>query len=123
VPTRSDIFDPRVVRGRGGFVFRDEMRAGQEVEIRGRSFAGARGIRSVEITTDDGATWQPAEIYYPGTELTWAFWRHRWTPTEPGEYVVFSRAVDGTGEPQSDERRGNAPQGAQGYHRATATVR
>ena len=123
VPTRSDIFDPRVVSGRGGFVFRDEMRAGQEVEIRGRSFAGARGIRSVEITTDDGATWQPAEIYYPGTELTWAFWRHRWTPTEPGEYVVFSRAVDGTGEPQSDERRGNAPQGAQGYHRATATVR
>ncbi|MBA2277428.1 MAG: molybdopterin-dependent oxidoreductase [Chloroflexia bacterium] len=122
VPTRSDIFAPRAVSGRGGFVFRDGLQSGQEVEIRGRAFAGSRGVRSVEVTTDDGATWQPAELYYPGTELTWTLWRHRWTPAQAGEFVVTSRATDGTGALQSDETRGIVPQGAQGFHRVTATV-
>ena len=123
VPTRSDIFRPRAIERNRRFEFRDPLQAGRAVEIRGRAFAGDRGIRSVEVTTDDGATWGPAEIYYPGAEPTWALWRFVWRPTVPGEYVVISRAVDGTGTPQSDERRGTVPQGAQGYHRVVATAR
>jgi DMSO/TMAO reductase YedYZ molybdopterin-dependent catalytic subunit len=121
-PTRSDIFAPRTAGAGQSAIFREEIRAGSQVEIRGRAFAADRGIRSVEVTTDDGATWEPAEIYYPGTDLTWSLWRYIWTPEEPGEYRVYSRAVDGTGTPQPSEPRGIIPQGARGYNIVTATV-
>jgi DMSO/TMAO reductase YedYZ molybdopterin-dependent catalytic subunit len=121
-PTRSDIFRPRT-RGAGQSAsFRDQIAAGTVVDLRGRAFAADRGIRSVEVSTDDGATWHPATIYYPGTTLTWALWRYAWTPAKPGEYRVTSRAVDGDGDPQPTAPRGIVPQGAQGYNIVTATV-
>jgi DMSO/TMAO reductase YedYZ molybdopterin-dependent catalytic subunit len=120
--TRSDIFDPRTVLQGGSFSFRQPFPADQPVEIRGRAFAGDRGISSVDISTDGGATWQSAEIYYTGTRLTWSLWRHLWTPPEPGEYVIVSRAFDATGDPQTQEVRGIVPQGASGYHKVTMTV-
>ncbi|MDQ3525635.1 MAG: molybdopterin-dependent oxidoreductase, partial [Chloroflexota bacterium] len=121
-PTRSDIFAPRTFGAAQSATFREEIQVGTQIEIRGRAFAADRGIRSVEVTTDDGATWEPAEIYYPGTELTWSLWRHNWTPNQPGEVRVYSRAVDGAGEPQPSEPQGITPQGARGYNIVTATV-
>lgn len=121
-PTRSDIFAPRTFGAAQSATFREEIQVGSQVEIRGRAFAADRGIRSVEVTTDDGATWEPAEIYYPGTDLTWSLWRNTWTPDEPGEYRVYSRAVDGADEPQPSDPRGIIPQGARGYNIVTATV-
>ncbi len=121
-PTRSDIFRPRTQGAGQRASFRQPISLGTTVDLRGRAFAADRGIRSVEVTTDDGATWRPAEIYYPGTQLTWALWRYTWTPPETGEYRVYSRAVDGNGDPQPSEPRGIIPQGAQGYNIVTATV-
>ncbi len=121
-PTRSDVFRPRTTGAGQSAKFLRPLPAGQPVDLRGRAFAADRGIRSVEVTTDDGETWNDAEIYYPGTDLTWVLWRYQWTPGEAGEYRVYSRAVDGTGEPQPPEPRGIVPQGAQGYNIVTATV-
>ncbi|HVL22500.1 MAG TPA: molybdopterin-dependent oxidoreductase [Thermomicrobiales bacterium] len=120
--TRSDIFRPRTRLRSGKFTFTREFPAGQEIEIRGRAFAGNRGIRSVEISTDGGDSWRPVEIYYPGTKLTWALWRYTWTPPQAGQFVITSRAVDGNGDPQPEEVRGIVPQGASGYHKVTMTV-
>lgn len=121
-PTRSDIFSPRTRLGGNGFTFVRQFKANQTVEIKGRAFAGDRGIRSVEFSTDNGENWRPATIYYPGTRLTWALWSATWTPTSTGTFVITSRAVDGTGAPQPQQARGIVPQGAQGYHRVKATV-
>jgi hypothetical protein len=41
---------------------------------------------------------------------------------EPGTYIVEARAIDGDGEPQPEEPRAVAPDGAQGYHRITLSV-
>ncbi len=120
--TRSDIFSPRTRLGGNGFTFVRQFKANQTVEIKGRAFAGDRGIRSVEFSTDNGGNWRPATIYYPGTRLTWALWSASWTPTSTGTYVITSRAVDGTGAPQPEQAHGIVPQGAQGYHRVKATV-
>lgn len=120
--TRSDIFKPRTVLRSGKFSFRQEFPAAQQVEIRGRAFAGDRGIQSVEISTDGEKTWEPVEIYYPGTKLTWSLWRYNWTPPNAGEFMITSRAVDGNGDPQTQEVRGIVPQGASGYHKLTMTV-
>ena len=120
-PTRSDIFSPRWRRGRND-AFTESFRVNQRATIRGRAFAGARGVESVEFSADDGQTWQPVRVDYPGTRLTWVFWSVDWRPTEPGEYVLVSRAVDGTGAPQPTEAVGITPMGARGYHRVRATV-
>ncbi len=121
-PTRSDIFRPRTLGAGQRATFREAIPAGTTVDLRGRAFAADRGIRSVEVTTDDGETWSPATVYYPGTDLTWALWQFQWVPAQPGEYRVYSRAVDGNGDPQPSEARGIIPQGAQGYNIVTATV-
>lgn len=124
--TRSDVFYPRTKQTAKGFIFTpaagNEFRVGKQSQIKGRAFAADRGVKSVEFTVDNGATWAPAEIYYPGTKLTWALWRFEWTPTKPGAYVIFTRAVDQTGAAQPPESRGIVPQGAQGYQKITATV-
>jgi DMSO/TMAO reductase YedYZ molybdopterin-dependent catalytic subunit len=121
IPTRSDIFAPRWVRRRGDR-FTEPFPVGQTAAIRGRAFAGDRGIRHVEFSADDGQTWREARIDYPGTNLTWTFWSADWRPETPGEYTLLSRAVDGNGDPQPSERRGIVPQGATGYHRVVATA-
>ncbi len=121
IPTRSDIFGPRWVRRRGDN-FVEPFAAGQMTTIRGRAFAGDRGIQRVEFSPDDGETWRDVRIDYPGTNFTWTFWSADWLPEKPGEYTLVSRATDGTGEPQSSERRSIVPQGATGYHRVVATV-
>ncbi len=118
--TRSDFYSPQVVNNTR---FRDPLRAGQQVTVKGRAFAGDRGIQGIEFSPDDGQTWQPVRITYPGTDLTWVFWEADWqVPAQPGEYVVTSRAVDGNGDPQIPEVQDTVPMGAHGYHRVTATV-
>jgi DMSO/TMAO reductase YedYZ molybdopterin-dependent catalytic subunit len=121
IPTRSDIFGPRWVRRRGDS-FVEPFAAGQMTIIRGRAFAGDRGIQKVEFSADDGKSWRGVRIDYPGTNLTWTFWSADWLPEEPGDYTLVSRATDGTGAPQPSETRGIVPQGATGYHRVVATV-
>ncbi|MBA2595721.1 MAG: molybdopterin-dependent oxidoreductase [Chloroflexia bacterium] len=121
IPTRSDIFGPRWVRRRGD-TFVEPFVAGEMATIRGRAFAGDRGVQNVEFSTDDGETWRDVRIDYPGTNLTWTFWSADWEPEEPGDYTIVSRATDGMGEPQPSEARGIVPQGATGYHRVVATV-
>jgi DMSO/TMAO reductase YedYZ molybdopterin-dependent catalytic subunit len=122
VPTRSDFFSPKVDDSRQGFLLRDTVPVGEPIELRGRAFAGDRGVRAVEISTDDGESWQPVRIDYPGTRLTWTFWSFRWRPEEPGEFFLVSRATDGDGVVQPPDKRGIVPQGATGYHRVRATV-
>jgi len=121
IPTRSDIFGPRWVRRRGDN-FVEPFVAGRMAIIRGRAFAGDRGIQKVEFSADDGETWRGVRIDYPGTKLTWTFWSADWLPEEPGQYTLVSRATDGMGAPQPSETRGIVPQGATGYHRVVATV-
>ncbi|MGI8478145.1 MAG: molybdopterin-dependent oxidoreductase [Thermomicrobiales bacterium] len=122
IPTRSDIFAPQWTRGGSGDAFNGPIRVNQRITIKGRAFAGARGVKSIEISVDGEKTWLPVTIDYPGTKLTWVFWSHVWTPGTAGDYTVTSRAVDGDGVPQSTETRGIVAQGATGYHRVVAHV-
>jgi DMSO/TMAO reductase YedYZ molybdopterin-dependent catalytic subunit len=92
------------------------------VQIKGIAFAGDKGIAKVEVSTDDGTTWNEAQLDYPGTMRSWALWSFGWTPAQPGEYHWLVRATDRSGTLQRAERRGIAPQGSSGYHRVTARV-
>jgi DMSO/TMAO reductase YedYZ molybdopterin-dependent catalytic subunit len=123
--TRSDIFAPATRLPRGNvatFEFREPIPSGRPVTIKGRAFSPGNGISEVEVSTDEGTTWNRAEIFYPGTRWTWSHWSFEWTPPAPGEYVLIPRCVDGNGVAQDPEVIGIIPQGASGYQRVIATI-
>jgi DMSO/TMAO reductase YedYZ molybdopterin-dependent catalytic subunit len=95
---------------------------GAPVNLHGIAFGGARGVRSVEVSTDGGATWNPAEIVYRGSPMAWVQWKYEWRPDEPGVRHLVVRAVDGTGALQSEIDKPAGPGPASGYHRVTVTV-
>jgi len=80
IPTHSR-FDAPQVRGDH---FEAPFQVGKTVELRGMAFGGDRGISKVEISSDDGETWDDAEITNPGTKLSWSLWSYQWTPEEEG---------------------------------------
>jgi DMSO/TMAO reductase YedYZ molybdopterin-dependent catalytic subunit len=82
-----------------------EVEAGT-VRIVGVAYSG-NGVESVEVSTDDGQTWQQAEFY--GTDLGRYAWR-RFTyafDAEPGTYTIASRATDSEGNTQPEQRLEN----------------
>ncbi len=58
------------------------------IPVRGVAFAGNRGISMVEVSFDNGRTWVEAWRNYPGSNLTWALWRHEWQPERTGDYSL-----------------------------------
>src|SRR3989304_146706 len=96
---------------------------GDEVGVGGVAYAGDRGIKAAEVSTDDGKTWQPAQIKPPLGKYTWVLWSALWKPTAPGEYTLKVRARDGTGVLQTATEVGTLPDGASGYHRIRVRVR
>ena len=93
-----------------------------EVTIGGVAFAGARGIRQVEVLTDGGTTWQTAKLLPPLGQYTWVLWEYAWHPAQPGRYTLVVRATDGTGVVQPNRDTDTFPDGATGYHRVDVQV-
>lgn len=102
--------------------FNQPMKSGVPVVIKGVAFGGDRGIARVEISFDDARTWHEAQFNLPSSKLEWVLWNYNWRPTQPGEYKLAVRATDGSGQIQTAEERGTAPEGATGYHKVTARV-
>jgi hypothetical protein len=91
-------------------------KANEEVGLGGVAYAGDRGIKTVDVSLDDGKTWQPAQIKPPLGPYTWVLWAALWKPTAPGEYRLKVRARDGTGVVQTAQPSPTLPDGATGYH-------
>ena len=86
-----------------------------EVAIAGVAFAGDRGIDKIEVSLDDGTTWQEAQIKPALSHNAWNLWVY--APTlQAGTYPVKVRATDGAGQLQSEKERDPLPDGATGYH-------
>jgi DMSO/TMAO reductase YedYZ molybdopterin-dependent catalytic subunit len=118
IPTHSR-FDAPQVRGDH---FEAPFQIGKPIELRGMAFGGDRGISKVEISSDDGKTWDEAEITMPGTKISWSLWSYQWTPDEEGKTALLVRATDGDGKLQISEYRDQVPDGATGLHRVRAIV-
>jgi DMSO/TMAO reductase YedYZ molybdopterin-dependent catalytic subunit len=50
-------------------------------------------ITRVEVSTDNGETWDIAEQNQPSNPHEWTLWRHYWKPTVPGQHEILARAV------------------------------
>ncbi|WP_051241633.1 N,N-dimethylformamidase beta subunit family domain-containing protein [Azohydromonas australica] len=66
--------------------------AGQAVTIRGTASDSGGVVGGVEVSTDNGATWHPANGR--------GSWTYAWTPKATGTFTIRSRAVDDSGNLQ-----------------------
>lgn len=101
---------------------RDVLPAGT-IEIGGVAFAGDRGISKVEVSVDDGDSWQEATIAENPSPagLSWVVWTMDWN-ARPGSYTLVVRATDGEGNLQTAETAPTLPDGASGYHHINVGV-
>jgi sulfite oxidase len=77
------------------------MRAG-EVELRGYAFAGGeRHVTRVEVSLDEGHSWEDAELLEDLGRWAWRLWRHPVT-LAAGEHVVVVRAWDSAAATQPE---------------------
>jgi len=109
----SGFFQPRP---RGGLLdilsLNVSARAKSPVDIIGWALAGPSGIRGVDVSTDDGATWKPAELILNRSRYEWTVWKYHFA-APPGEYTVRVRATsgDGVAQPPSDPQTGSGMSG------------
>ncbi len=118
VPTRSRIDVP----DHESWFFLSKL-AGP-LEVKGMAFGGDRGISRVELSFDDGKTWDEASIHYAGGDLAWSLWNapNGWMPDEPGDYTIVVRATDGEGDVQEWEPDRSPFSGATGFHKIVVHI-
>jgi DMSO/TMAO reductase YedYZ molybdopterin-dependent catalytic subunit len=77
--------------------------------IEGRAWSGQAPLAAVEVSTDDGATWQPARLDPPELgRWAWRRWSYEWNAAERGRHVLACRARDEAGNEQPTEQSWNA---------------
>jgi DMSO/TMAO reductase YedYZ molybdopterin-dependent catalytic subunit len=85
------------------------------LRVAGIAYAGDRGITQVEVTFDDGDTWQVTQLLepMPGKDAM-VRWEGMFEMPSSGSLTLNVRATDGTGEVQTDEFQLPQPDGASG---------
>ena len=96
----------------------------EPIEVKGIAYGGDRGVSRVELSFDDGKTWNDASIYYAGGDLAWSLWKldNGWMPDAPGDYSLVIRAKDGEGDVQEWEPDRNPFSGVSGLHKVAVHV-
>ena len=71
-----------------------------KIIVQGAAWAGEADITKVEISTDDGTTWNPAKLGHDHSHYAWRLWTYDWKTTKSGDYTIQSRATDSQGRTQ-----------------------
>jgi DMSO/TMAO reductase YedYZ molybdopterin-dependent catalytic subunit len=74
------------------------IQAGRHL-LQGRAWSGRAPIARVEVSSDGGATWRPADLAERPSKWAWVAWSSPWEAT-PGEHELCSRATDEAGNVQ-----------------------
>src|SRR5271169_1845097 len=70
------------------------------VVVHGAAWAGEADIVKVEVSTDSGATWNPANLDHQQSHYAWRLWSYDWKAGKAGDYTIQSRATDSQGRTQ-----------------------
>lgn len=78
---------------------------GAEYRVFGAAWAGEQDVVRVEVSTDDGASWNAARLLGEPLPFTWRLWEWVWrVPRRPGEVRLLVRATDSANRTQPRER-------------------
>jgi hypothetical protein len=72
------------------------------VNIQGVAWAGEADIVRVEVSTDGGSSWQPAQLGKDQAHYAWRLWNFSWKAPKAGDYVISARATDSLGRTQPE---------------------
>jgi DMSO/TMAO reductase YedYZ molybdopterin-dependent catalytic subunit len=72
----------------------------RSIRIQGVAWAGEANVKSVEVSTDGGSSWQPAKLGSDQARYAWRLWSFDWKAPKTGDYVFMSRATDSLGRTQ-----------------------
>jgi DMSO/TMAO reductase YedYZ molybdopterin-dependent catalytic subunit len=78
------------------------LKVGVACELQGLAFDSGQGISKVEISADNGATWQNASLDPEIGKYAWRRWRHSFTPKSKGTITFKIRATNAAGETQPE---------------------
>ena len=94
------------------------------VRVQGYAWAGASGVKLVEVSIDRGATWKPAGFPGDATPFAWRVWATEFEVKTPKKITVMARATDGAGNVQPLEATINTGgYGNNSIHRVSVDVR
>jgi len=93
------------------------------VMIQGVAWGGEAKVAKVEVSADDGATWEQARLLGEDLPYAWRRWQFEWQASSPGMYMIRCRATDMRGDVQPEASPWN-PSGFMwnGWDRGTVTV-
>ena len=89
------------------FLTRQRFVAPGECTLVGRAWSGLGVIEAVEVSSDGGASWAPAQLGSQPSPHAWRGWTFAWDPQEPGTYELCCRARDDAGNQQPLEEAWN----------------
>jgi hypothetical protein len=81
-------------------------------ELLGIAWDGGSGIRNVEVSLDDGASWREARLGRDLGRYSWRQWRYSLKPAQAGAFTLMARARARDGSTQTDTLIANPA----GYH-------
>jgi DMSO/TMAO reductase YedYZ molybdopterin-dependent catalytic subunit len=96
--------------------------------IGGVAFGGRYGVSRVQVSLDDGKTWQEAERKPPLSKWAWTLWRYDWRPARTGRYTIKVRGIDKSGRVQESASllgrifSRSFPDGSKGIHSVDVKV-
>ena len=83
----------------------------RQMDLRGHAWAGDETVRAVHVSSDFGASWQPAEVAAPPNRYSWQRWTAPMELPSDGYFEVWSRATDSKGRMQPHAAPNWNPQG------------
>jgi DMSO/TMAO reductase YedYZ molybdopterin-dependent catalytic subunit len=75
---------------------------GRALQVHGVAWAGEADIAKVEVSTDSGASWHPANLGKEQARYAWRTWSYALKAPKAGEYTIMSRATDSQGRVQPE---------------------
>jgi sulfite oxidase len=76
-----------------------KLKAGP-VRVAGFAWAGESFITKVEVSMDNGASWQLAKLGKEREKYAWQSFEYEFKITQPGSYLLMARATDDKGNTQ-----------------------
>jgi sulfite oxidase len=64
------------------------------IQIKGAAWAGETDVTKVEVSTNGGRAWNPAQLGHDHAKYAWRLFEYAWKPSKPGAHTVMSRATD-----------------------------
>jgi DMSO/TMAO reductase YedYZ molybdopterin-dependent catalytic subunit len=81
------------------FMTRERRLEPGECVLEGRAWSGLAPVAAVEVSTDGGGSWAPADLARPASRWAWARWTYDWD-APPGRQELCCRARDEAGNEQ-----------------------